>query len=360
MKAAVCRAFGAPLSIETVGLRAPGPQEVRVRLSACAICHSDILYMDGAWGGTLPAVYGHEATGVVEAIGEGVSGVMPGTPVVVTLLRSCGHCAVCADQAPYLCQTAPNGERAGPLASADGSDLHQAMYTGAFAEAVVVHASQVVGIPDDIPPPSASLLACGVITGVGAVLRTAQVPAGAKMAVVGVGGVGLNCVQGGVLAGAERILAVDLIDTKLATARAFGATDAVNAGSGDVAGTVAEMTGGVGLDYVFIAVGHARAIEDGLGLIRRGGTMVVVGMPPSGAAVQIEAADFVGAGQRILASKMGSTVLARDIPVLVQHYRAGRLKLDELVSGRFRLAEINDAIAASRTGTALRNVVVFD
>ena len=196
MKAAVCRAFKTPLSIEEVRLAEPGPGEVKVRIAACAICHSDILAMEGAWGGELPVVLGHEAAGIVEAIGDGVTQVAAGDHVVVTLVRSCGHCHFCARGERPLCETRLPLDLRSPLRAPDGSPIRQGLRTAAFAEQVVVHASQVAAIPREVPLESASLLACGVITGLGAVLNTAAMRPGGHVATIGTGGVGLNCVQG--------------------------------------------------------------------------------------------------------------------------------------------------------------------
>src|SRR6478735_2191073 len=227
MRAAVCRAFGEPLVIEDVQLAAPNRGELRVRLAACAICQSDIHYLNGAWGGSLPAVFGHEAAGVVAEIGPGVLGFSAGDHVVVTLVRSCGACGPCTRGEPTLCETTFPLNEHGPLSAADGAVIAQGLRTAAFAEEVVVDTSQAVVIPPDLPLDSASLLACGVLTGYGAVVNTAGVTPGSSVVVIGTGGVGLNAVQGAAIAGATTLIAVDIADDKLETARAFGATDAV-------------------------------------------------------------------------------------------------------------------------------------
>jgi len=360
IEAAVCRAFGEPLGVEELELRPAGPGEVTVRIAACAICHSDVAYMRGAWGGDLPAVYGHEAAGVVEAVGEGVLEVSEGDHVVVTLVRYCGRCRQCLRGLPSLCERLweLSTSRNPPLSTPDGGAVMHGLRTAAFADHVTVHASQVVPIPPDIPLASASLLACGVVTGVGAVLNTAQVEAGSTVAVIGTGGVGLNTVQGAVLAGASRIVAVDLVDHKLETARAFGATDALNGARDDVGAAVAELTGGRGLDYAFVAAGSGKAIEQALTLVGAGGTVVLVGLA-TGAHPPIDAETVADRSQRIIGSKMGSTRPQLDIPAYVELYRRGRLKLDELVSGRYALAEVNEAIASGDRGEALRAVLVL-
>ena len=358
-RAAVCRAFGAPLSIEDVELAEPGPGEIRVKIAACAICHSDIFYIDGAWGGDLPAIYGHEAAGVIESVGPGVRRLKAGDPVVATLIRSCGACPACSEGAPVFCEEVFPLDRQSPLRDRDGASIVHGMRIGAFAEHVVVDASQVAVIPRDIPLDSASLISCGVITGMGAVVNTAAVRPGSSVVVIGCGGVGLNSVQGARIAGAAPIIAVDVADAKLEAARAFGATHFINAKRDDVAARVGEFTGGRKADYVFVTVGVAGATEQAVKLMKRNGATVLVGMPPSGVTSTIDPGSLAADGQRILGSKMGSARLPVDVPRIVELYREGRLKLDELISGRYPLERINDAVASSRSGAALRNVIVF-
>ncbi|MCB8945508.1 MAG: Zn-dependent alcohol dehydrogenase [Ardenticatenaceae bacterium] len=359
MKAAVCYEFGKPLVVEEVVLAPPQAGEVLVKLAACAICHSDIHYMEGAWGGSLPAVYGHEAAGVVTAVGEGVVVTQPGDHVVVSLIRSCGRCFYCVQGQPMLCETQFALHKESRLAAADGRSIQQGIKVGGFAEQVVVHESQVVPIPHEIPLDSASLLACGVITGLGAVVNTAQMPAGSSAVIIGAGGVGLNSIQGARLSGAQPIVAIDLLPEKLKAAKEFGATHVLNPSEGDVKTAVLALTRGRGADYVFVTVGSGKAIEQGLTLIRRGGTFVMVGMPPSGVPLTVEATNFAFDNQRVLGSNMGSTRLQVDVPKLVELYLQERLKLDELVTGRYPLAQINEAIAEVNRGEALRNVIVF-
>ena len=359
MRAAVCRSFGEPLVIEDVTLAAPAAGEVQVDVRACAVCHSDILYAEGAWGGTLPAVYGHEAAGVVTAVGPAVEGVAVGDHAVVALIRSCGGCFYCAQGDEVQCETTFALDGDGPIRDAAGASVHQGMRTGAFAERVVVHRSQVCVIPDDVPFDVASLLGCGVMTGFGAVVNTASIPAGASAVVIGTGGVGLNAIQGAAIAGADPVIAVDLSAAKLESARAFGATHGVNPATEDAVAAVRALTGGRGADYVFVAVGARPAIEQGLGLMRPGGTTVVVGMPASGVMAEFDPGSFAGYGQTILGSKMGSSRVAVDIPALLALYREGRLKLDELITARYPLEQVNEAIAAVVRGEALRNVIVM-
>ncbi len=356
IKAAVCREFGAPLTIETVSLAAPDMGEVEVTLKACAICHSDISYMDGAWGGTLPAVYGHEAAGYVSAIGNGVRGVAVGDPVVVTLIRACGSCPSCASGSPVACES---DMVSGPLTGTNGETLVQAMHTGGFAERVVVDQSQVVKLSDGIAMEAASLLACGVITGVGAVVNAANLRAGQDVVVIGAGGVGLNAIQGARIAGARRIIAVDMSEEKIAIAKEFGATDGVLA-TEEKPWRSAKKAMGRGADAVFVTVGAIPAYDTAPQYLANGGKVIMVGMPHSGAMSTYEPVMLAATGQGMVGSKMGDVVIARDIPWMVDLYAQGRLKLDELISGRWSLEQINEAIADTKTGSAKRNVIVFD
>ena len=358
-RAAVCRSFGAPLTLEEIELAEPAQGEIRVAIKACAICHSDIFYLDGAWGGELPAVYGHEAAGVVEAVGPGVTRVKVGDRVVATLIRACGGCASCAGGAPVFCEEVFPLDRRSPITGKDGESIVHGMRIGAFAEHVVVDQSQVAAVPQGVPFDVASLIACGVLTGFGAVVNTAEVGAGKSVVVIGCGGVGLNSVQGARVVGATPIIAIDVADGKLAAAKAFGATHTINARTDDVAARVAEFTGGAKADFVFVTVGVGGAAEQAISLMRRNGATVLVGMPPSGVRASFDPGWIAADGQRIIGSKMGSARLAVDVPKIVELYAQGRLKLDELITERFAFENINDAIASSRAGAALRNVVMF-
>jgi S-(hydroxymethyl)glutathione dehydrogenase / alcohol dehydrogenase len=360
MKAAVCREFGQPLVIEEVKLAPPGAGEVKVKLSACAICHSDIIFMDGGWGGNLPQIFGHEASGTVTAIGEGVKNTKPGDKVIVTLIRSCGHCATCESGEPYICSTPYPQDSTQQISGSAGEKIFKGLKTGGFAEYAVVDQSQIVIIPDSVPMDSASLLSCGVITGLGAVVNTASVPFGSSVGIIGCGGVGLNAVQGAALVGANPILAIDLIDAKLKTALDFGATHISNPLTAKVKEDALSITSGAGLDYVFVAAGNIKAFEQGLELLSLSGTMVLVGMPPNGHSLDVDVGTVANNGQKILGSKMGSTRLRVDIPRLIDLYVQGRLKLDELVTKRYPLEQINEAVDAVRQDKALRNVIIFD
>ena len=357
IRAAVCRAFGEPMAVETLRLAAPRPGEVRVRLEAVAVCHSDISFAEGAWGGALPAVYGHEAAGRVADLGDGVSGLAPGDPVIVTLIRSCGRCAPCASGRPTYCATPP-GEAGHPLTTPEGGPVHQAMDSGAFAEAVTVHASQVARVPEDLPMEAACLLSCGVVTGVGAAVNAARVRPGQDVVVIGAGGVGLNAIQGARLAGARRIVAVDLLADKLEAAREFGATDGVLAGGGKP-WREAKAAMGRGADAVIVTVGSAAAYDAAPRYLASGGRVVAAGMPHSGAMASYEPLVVAASGTGVVGSRMGDVVLARDIPWMVDLWRQGRLLLEPLISGRWRLDQIDAAIADTRAGRARRNVIVL-
>ena len=358
MKAAVCRAFKAPLEIAQITLAPPRADEVEVTLAACAICHSDLHFIEGAWGGTLPAVYGHEAAGYVTGTGAHVRGFEIGQKVLVTLIRSCGRCACCRDARPAICEDAILP--VSPLSLDDGTPVAQGMKTAAFAEKVVVHASQLVALPDDLSLDIAALLACGVITGTGAVFNTARLQAGATAAVIGAGGVGLNAIQGARIAGARRIIGIDISPDKLAVAREFGATDTLLATAPDLRPDLRQMTDGRGAEYVFVTVGAVAAYEQAMEVCAPGGAIVMAGMTGSDEYMHLNPMIAAYQEQRLLGSKMGGTVLARDIPRLIEFWRQGRLKLDELISGRYRLEEINEAIGNTASGGARRNVILFD
>lgn len=358
IKAAVCHEFGKPLHVEDIDLRAPENDEIEVTLGAVAICHSDISFANGDWGGLLPAVYGHEAAGRVSAVGDNVRGMDIGDHVVVTLIRACGHCSNCSGGAPTICETPVDGVE-GPIKTTEGAPLMQAMACGAFAEKVVVAQSQVVKIPESIPFASASLLACGVITGVGAVVNAAALRPGQDVVVIGAGGVGLNAIQGARIAGARRIVAVDMSEEKLEIAKEFGATDGVLA-TGDTPWRDAKKAIGRGADAVFVTVGVSVVYDQAPRYLGYGGKVVMVGMPKSGESSTYEPVMMAAVSQGMVGSKMGDVVIQRDIPWMVDMYQQDRLKLDELVSGRWRLDQINEAIEDTKSGSAKRNVIEFD
>ena len=363
IRAAVCRAFGAPLSIDALRLAPPEGSEVRVRVRASSICHSDITYMDGGWGGedALPAVFGHELAGVVTDLGPSVPAgdIRVGDRVLVSLLRSCGRCRYCEAGSPTQCAAAFSIDSAPRLTDEHGRSVRAGLRVGGFAESVVVDVSQVVKLPARVGDDVACLISCGVLTGFGAAVNTAKVQVGDAVAVIGCGGVGLNCVQGAALAGALPLAALDVNGDKLEQARAFGATDVIDAADEDATERALALTDGRGFDVVMVAVGSAQAVEQALPLLAPNGALVVVGMPPYDQRVSLNATDLAHFGQRILGCKMGDARLRVDVPKLFRLYRSGRLRLDELVASRRPLDEINEALALARRSHDLRHVIVF-
>lgn len=358
VKAAVCHEYGAPLVIEEVDLRAPEMGEVEVIVDAVAICHSDISYWEGGFGGSLPAVYGHEAAGRITAIGAGVQGFAIGDSVAVTLIRACGHCNSCGSGKPTICET-PVDHSKGPITTTEGDAVYQAMETGAFAEKVVVDQSQIVKIPGDMAKDVASLLSCGVITGVGAAVNAAGIRPGQDVVVIGAGGVGLNAIQGARIAGARRIVAVDMNPDKLDVAKEFGATDGELASDPKPWNAVKKLLGR-GADVVLVTVGVAPVYDVAPRYIGNGGKVIMVGMPHFDKSSTYSPLLVADMGQSMIGSKMGDVVIKRDIPWMVDLYQQNRLKLDELISGRWTLEQINEAIADTKTGAARRNVIIFD
>ncbi len=357
MKAAVCYEFGKPLMIEEVDIGSPRPNEVFVRTGATAICHSDIHSIRGELGGKLPRVVGHETAGYVEDVGEYVTSVKKGDAVVVSLLSSCGRCYYCVKGMPWMCEARRGPLQNDRLFNSRGEGLIQGQRTAGFAEYVVVDESQTVKLPDDIPIESAALLACGVITGFGAVVNRARVEPMSSVAVIGVGGVGLNAIQGAAISGADPIIAVDVSEYKLESAMGFGATCKVRADGEDPVSEIRELTGGRGADYVFITVGSASAVKQGISMSGPRGMTVVVGLPGKGATITIP--PMLRAERMLTSCSMGSTRLSVDVPKLISLYRAGRLKLDELITNRYPLEKINEAMESTEKGEALRNVIVF-
>lgn len=359
MKAAVCRTFGEPLAIEEVSLRELGPTDIHVDVAACAVCHSDIHFAEGAWGGYLPAVYGHEAAGSVLAVGDEVSDISVGDHVVVTLIRSCGDCSQCDKGNLVFCETPFASDETNRLTNDDGDEILAALSCGAFAEEVIVDQSQVAAIPNDMAWESAALLACGVITGVGAVTNTSTIDDTSSVIVVGAGGVGLNAIQGAAIVGAPVVIAVDLAEEKLAIAKDFGATHVATPDT--IKDVIREATGGrKGVSHCLVTVGSSAAIKSALRYIEAGGELVIVGMPALGNEIEIDPVVIAAVGHRIVGSKMGTSDIRRDVPMLIDWYREGKLKLDELISGTYSLDDINGAIDNVSDGATIRNVVVMD
>lgn len=360
MKAAVCYEYNKPLVVEEVNIDPPKQGEVKVKLAATAICHSDIHFFKGEIPGQLPFVGGHESSGYVEVIGKGVTGLKPGDPVVITLMASCGKCSYCLKGLSHLCSFVWPLNTETRMHNKKGQPLLQLVRTGSFAEYTVVDQSQLVKIPADMPMDRASLLACGVITGFGAVVNRAKVEVMSSCVIIGVGGVGLNAVQGAAISGAYPIIAMDIADSKLEAAKEFGATHTINSAKEDAAKAVQKLTGGAGADYVFVTVGSAEAVQQGFFMSGPRGMTVIVGIPRFKDMVSFPPFHFIG-GERVLTgSFMGTTQLQTEIPKLVELYKAGILKLDELITARYPLAEINKAIELVEKGKALRNIITFE
>jgi len=365
MKAAVCFEKDQPVRIEDVSLDAPRRDEVRVRLVATGVCHSDLSVIQGIIAMRLPCVLGHEGAGVVEEVGEGVSHLAPGDKVVLAWVTPCGRCFHCRLGEPHLCEVGATINRTNRMPDGStrlrlgGEELNSFSALGAFAEQAVVPASAAVKLPADAPLETCALLGCAVTTGVGAVFNTARVTPGSSVAVFGAGGVGLNAVQGAAIAGAERIVAVDTQPAKLEHARVFGATDVVNAAAVDAAAAVRELTGGRGADYVFEAVGRKETIEQSLAATRRGGTCVVIGVGSTRESVALNVFGIPFYEKRLVGSWYGSADVHVDVPKLYRLYRAGKLKLDQLVTRRYALDELNRAFADMTSGAGARGVIVF-
>jgi alcohol dehydrogenase len=371
-KAAVLRRMGVdppyaetkPLSIETVELDPPGRDEVLVRIGAAGLCHSDLSVINGDRPRPLPMALGHEAAGVVEEVGEGVQDLVRGDRVVMVFMPSCGHCLPCAEGRPALCEPGAAANGAGTLLSGarrlhcDGAEVNHHLGCSAFAEYAVVSRRSVVKIDPELPLEEAALFGCAVLTGVGAVVNTARVQAGASVAVIGLGGVGLASLLGAAAAGARRIVAVDLSDEKLGLARQLGATDTVNARDPDAAEQVRGATGG-GVEFAFEMAGSIRALELAYRITRRGGTTVTAGLPPPTAALPLPVVNLVGEERTVKGSYIGTCVPTRDIPRYVELYRRGRLPVDRLMSGRLALEEINAGFDRLHEGKAVRQVIGF-
>jgi S-(hydroxymethyl)glutathione dehydrogenase/alcohol dehydrogenase len=364
IKAAVLEAFRQPLVVQDVELAPPRRSEVLVRLAASGLCHTDMHAMTGDRPRPLPAVLGHEGAGVVEAIGEGVSSVRVGDHVICSWAPNCGHCFYCDEGQPILCDAMTAASPAGVLfdgssrLSLDGQPVYHFTMVSSHAEYCVVPENAAIPIPKQVPLDRACLIGCGVMTGVGAVIRNARVRPGSSVVVFGCGGVGLNVLQGARLANASTIVAVDLNPRKLELARVFGATHTVNAGSTDAVQAVRELTGGRGADYSFEAVGHPGSIRDTLAAVRKGGRAVILGMTPAGTELCLPF-DLLLGEKVITRSSYGGGRPRVDFPRLAKLYLEGKLMLDELITTRLSLDEINGGFARVEAGDVARAVVVF-
>lgn len=363
MKAIVMRQMRAPLTVEEVELDPPGQGEVRVRLAASGVCHSCLHAWDGSWGEmATPMVLGDEGAGVVTAVGPGVTGLAVGDHVIISWAATCGRCHYCMTGRPVLC------ERELPFGYAmdgtvrmhlDGQDVYH-YGPATYAEEQIVPESCAIKIREDMPLDRAALIGCSVMTGVGAVLNTAKVPAGESLAVFGCGGVGLNAVQGGRLVSAYPIVAVDVADHKLEFARQMGATHTVNAAREDVPAAIRRITGR-GADYAVVAVGSVRALAQALESLARGGTCVLIGLPPAGEKLELDPFSLVAFGheRRLIASRYGSARTFEDFRRLVDLYMGGVLKIDELITRRYSIEEANEAHRALAAGENARGLIVF-
>jgi S-(hydroxymethyl)glutathione dehydrogenase/alcohol dehydrogenase len=365
-KAAVCRGLNEPLSIEEIDLEAPKAGEVKVKMGASGVCHSDLSVQNGTLFGSYPIVLGHEGAGVIEEIGEGVEGLAPGDHVVISWVPQCGTCFFCRKGQGFLCEAGAAGMATGglldgtPRFSKDGSPIMQMACTGTFSESVVIPAIGAVKIPDDVPLDIAALIGCGVLTGVGAATNTADIKAGDTVAVVGCGGVGLNVIQGAVIAGATRVIAVDMLENKLKMAEQFGATDLVDASQGDAVAKVLELTEGRGADVAFEVIGLKATIDQCVNMTRRGGEAVLVGVPKMEVMLELPAFfSVVLMSKTIKGCWYGSSNVHEDVAKLVGWYREGKLKLDELISRRIDLDDVNDAFRAMEAGEVARSVIEY-
>jgi len=359
MKAAVLHAAHQPLTIEDVSLAKPGPREVLIRTSVAGICHSDLHFADGAYPHPMPCVLGHESAGIVEAVGSDVTYVKPGDHVVTCLSVFCGYCEQCLTGHPSLCQSSeiklPPG--VSQRLSWKGGLMHQFLNLSSYAEQMLVHEHALVKIRPDMPLDRAALIGCGVLTGVGAVFHTAKVEPGTTVAVIGCGGIGLSCVNGAALAGAGRLIAIDMVPAKLELARKLGATDVVNPKDGDPVKQVQAMTGG-GVHYSFECLGAKLTAEQAFRMLRPHGAATIIGMIPVGTKIELNGYEFL-AERKIQGSLMGSNRFRIDMPRLVEFYMQGKLHLDHLISGHLKLEQINEGFAALRAGGVVRNLVMF-
>ncbi|WP_250511144.1 zinc-dependent alcohol dehydrogenase family protein [Caballeronia sp. GACF4] len=373
IKAAVLNAMGTatpyaeskPLRIEEVELAPPGPGEVLIKVAAAGLCHSDLSVINGDRPRPMPMALGHEASGIVEELGAGVTDLKVGDHVVVVFVPSCGHCAPCAEGRPALCEPGAAANGAGTLLSGErrlshgGEPLNHHLGCSVFAEYATVSRRSVVKIDPAVPLGDAALFGCAVLTGVGAVVNTAQVRVGASVAVIGLGGVGLAALIGAHAAGARQIIAIDLADDKLEQARALGATHTVNAGQDNALEQIRSLSSG-GVEFAFEFAGSTRALDLAYRITRRGGMTVTAGLPPSTANWPLPAVSLVAEERTLKGSYIGTCVPSRDIPHYVDLYSQGRLPVNKLLTGRLKLDEINHGFDLLHEGKAIRQVVVFD
>lgn len=368
MKAAVVYDYGAPIDTIDATLGSVGPHDVRIEVRASGLCHSDVSVQTGELPFPLPMILGHEGSGVVAEVGEAVTTCKVGDHVVLSAIIHCGVCENCLKGRPNLCMwgletifagTNPDGTLR--ATDAEGCGLYQFSSIGTLAEELICSEKHAIPIPADVPFETACLIGCGVLTGTSAVFNRAQVEPGSSVVVVGCGGVGLNVVQGAVLAGAAMIIGVDLHNDKLAMAEQFGATHTIRNGPGtDVAEQVLALTGGEGANYVFEVVGIPELVRLGWDCLRIDGTLVAIGVHPSDSDTSLPAGQFATTEKTLMACLYGTSRPTKDIPLLVEMVRQGRLELDGLVTHTFALDEVNDAVAKMADGHHARGIVVFD
>jgi NDMA-dependent alcohol dehydrogenase len=366
-KAAVMTGIDQPLEIrEDIEVESPHAGEIKVRMSASGVCHSDLSMQNGTMMAATPIVLGHEGAGVVEEVGEGVTSVKPGDHVVISWVPQCGDCFFCNRDQGYLCENANAALASGGLLdgttrmTSQGSPLFQMAASGTFSEVTIIPAIGAVKVPDDLDMRIAALIGCGVLTGTGAALNTANIRKGDVVAVVGCGGVGLNVIQGARIAGAGEIIAVDMNETKLQMAKEFGATATVNASQTDAVSQVMEMTGQRGADVAFEVIGLQQTIDQTITMVRRGGQAILVGVPKMDAMVSVPA--FFGvvlAEKTIKGCWYGSSNVQKDVPKLIELYKSGELKLDELISRTISIEDVNEAFEAMKTGEVARSVIQY-
>jgi S-(hydroxymethyl)mycothiol dehydrogenase len=357
VRGVVARSKGAPVTIETVVVPDPGPGEARVTVQACGVCHTDLHYREGGISDDFPFLLGHEAAGLVESVGEGVTDVAPGDFVILNWRAVCGQCRACLRGRPWYCFATHNASQ--KMRLTDGTELSPALGIGAFAEQTLVHAGQCTKVDPAASPVAAGLLGCGVMAGLGAALNTAPVQRGDSVAVIGCGGVGDAAIAGARLAGARTIIAVDIDDTKLDWARGFGATHTVNSAREDPVERVRELTGGHGADVVIEAIGLPETYLQAFNSRDLAGTVVLVGVPRPDMTVELPFLDVFGRGGALKSSWYGDCLPSRDFPMLIELYRQGRLDLDGFVSETIGLDAVEEAFHKMERGEVLRSVVVL-
>jgi S-(hydroxymethyl)mycothiol dehydrogenase len=357
VRAVVAAAVGEPVTIETVVVPDPGPGEALVAVKACGVCHTDLHYREGGINDDFPFLLGHEAAGVVEAVGDGVSDLAPGDYVVLAWRAPCGKCRSCRRGRPWYCFESANATQ--PMTLVDGTPLSAALGIGAFADKTLVAAGQCVKVDPRARPEAAGLIGCGIMAGFGAAVNTGNVGRGDTVAVLGCGGVGDAAIAGSALAGARTVIAVDLDDRKLEWARRFGATHTINAGVGDVVEAIRALTDGFGADVVIEAVGRPETYRQAFFARDHAGTLVQVGVPTPELTIELPMIELFGRGGAIKSSWYGDCLPSRDFPVLIDLYLAGRLDLDGFVSETIGLDGVEEAFGRMRRGEVLRSVVVL-